>query len=79
MLLDGYWTIKPVYHLETSVNEGKGSTREKIWRTEKKESRNMLIFRGMSKEKEVVHLVGLEPATFWSVARRSIQLSYRCA
>ena len=28
--------------------------------------------------KKVVHLVGLEPATFWSVARRSIQLSYRC-
>ena len=43
-----------------------------------KESRNMLIFREMSKENEVVHLVGLEPATFWSVARRSIQLSYRC-
>ena len=34
-----------------------------------KESRNMLIFREMSKGNEVVHLVGLEPATFWSVAR----------
>ena len=29
-------------------------------------------------KKKMVHLVGLEPATFWSVARRSIQLSYRC-
>ena len=27
----------------------------------------------------MVHPVGLEPATFWSVARRSIQLSYGCA
>ena len=46
---------------------------------EKQESLDALIFREMSKEKEMVHLVGLEPATFWSVARRSIQLSYRCA
>ena len=53
--------------------------KEKIRKTQKKESRNMLIFMEMSKENEVVHLVGLEPATFWSVARRSIQLSYRCA
>ena len=26
----------------------------------------------------MVHPVGIEPATFWSVARRSIQLSYGC-
>ena len=26
----------------------------------------------------LVHPEGLEPATFWSVARRSIQLSYGC-
>ena len=27
---------------------------------------------------KMVHPVGIEPATFWSVARRSIQLSYGC-
>ena len=30
------------------------------------------------KHTKVVHPVGLEPATFWSVARCSIQLSYGC-
>ena len=29
-------------------------------------------------QKKMVHSVGLEPATFWSVARCSIQLSYEC-
>ena len=49
MLLDAYWTFKLVYHLEMSVNEGKGSTREKIQTTEKKKSRNMLIYKKIGK------------------------------
>ncbi|SUZ99146.1 uncharacterized protein METZ01_LOCUS52000 [marine metagenome] len=32
----------------------------------------------MLKVKKSVHPEGFEPSTFWSVARRSIQLSYGC-
>ena len=57
MLLDGYWTIEHTLHLKNSENEGKGSPKEKARTMQMKESRNMLIFREMSKGNEVVHLV----------------------
>ena len=57
VLLDGYWTIKHALHLKNTGNEVKGSPKEKARTMQMKESRNMLIFREMSKGNEVVHLV----------------------
>ena len=47
--------------------------------SEKKQKKRDLIYSNLhDQDKKMVHPVGLEPATFWSVARRSIQLSYGC-
>ena len=47
----------------------------KIWNNTKKHSFTECFFKDFSKQKPLTCVRGFEPPTFWSVAKRSIQLS----